>query len=525
MLAFSISSVLTNGMEGDRSREAMASPGLFSILVNDGGSVTGSRQVRLGLEAPTGTVAVEVGTSPDLSNAVSQSYQRTISWLLDDGDGEKLVYARFIDGEGNPSEIVSDGIRLDTVAEIAAFGFDGSEQRVPGDGIVFTLEAGEPAGVAEVEVPRGGSRLTMRDDGVAPDLTAQDGIYTLSYVAETAHQFVGAEIVGHFTDEAGNVALERVAARRLTIHAPPPALTLEQPTSADPQEITLSWSRVADGLPFASYRLYSADAPGVALDPARRLVREVASRDQTTVTDGGREPGKTLYYEVDLVDPQGFATPSNEVSGTPLHNEPPAPVVLDSPFAITAVSVSLSWSRSTDLDFSAYQLVRGEHVDPLSDPTRRILASISNVASTAHDDNLEIEQGMTYYYVVEVVDRFGATSASNVVSATIDDLFPAAVTLSAPDTLGSTTVGLEWTASTERDFQAYKLYRSETAGVGETDLLIATVTEAERTRWLDEGLQPGRSYYYRIYVRDKGAHATPSNEVHVRTAAGNPRRR
>jgi hypothetical protein len=170
-------------------------------------------------------------------------------------------------------------------------------------------------------------------------------------------------------------------------------------------------------------------------------------------------------------------------------------------------------------------LIRGEHADPLSDPTRRILATISDVATTSHDDNLEIEQGMTYYYVVQVLDRFGATSSSNIVSATIDDLFPSAVTLSAPDTLGSTTIGLEWTASAERDFQAYKLYRSETAGVGETDLLIATVTEAERTRWLDEGLQPGRNYYYRIYVRDKGAHTTPSNEVHVKTAAASPRRR
>ena len=62
------------------------------------------------------------------------------------------------------------------------------------------------------------------------------------------------------------------------------------------------------------------------------------------------------------------------------------------------------------------------------------------------------------------------------------------------------------------------------AGVGENDQLIATISEAERTRWQDEGLQAAKNYYYRIYVRDKGGHATPSNEIEVKTAAPNPLR-
>jgi hypothetical protein len=466
---------------------------------------------------------VELGSSPDLSGSVPQNFQRTISWILDDGDGEKSVYARFTDGEGNPSETVSDRIRLDSAADILSFGFSGSEERVPGEEISFTLEAGEAAGVAEVEIARGSARRTMRDDGVAPDLTAQDGIYTLRYEAEISHQFIGAEVIGHFTDEAGNTAAERPAARRLTVHTLPPALVLENPTSADPEGIALSWSRAAEGIPFASYRLYSAEAAGVAHDPARRLVRETASRDQTTYADGGREPGKVLYYVVELVDPQGFATPSNEVSGAPMVNEPPAAVVLSMPFAVTPTSASLTWGRSTEIDFASYRLVRGEVVNPLTDPARRILATISNISTTFHDDGMEIEEGMTYYYAVQVVDRLGAATVSNVVSATIDDLYPASVTLSAPDTLGETTIGLAWIAAPERDFHSYKLYRSESAGVGERDLLIATISEAERTRWLDEGLQAGASYYYRIYVRDKGAHASPSNEVHVKTPSASPR--
>jgi fibronectin type 3 domain-containing protein len=524
VLSFAVSSVLDNGLEGLRSREASALPGLYTILIEDGRAVTSSREVRVGLQAPNGTIAVTLGTDPDLTNGITETYLSTLSYLLETGDGEKVLYARFTDVEGNPSEVVSDGIRLDTAAEISFFDFDGGEVRAPGDAIVFTLDAGEAGGSASVEITSGGPRRTLRDDGIDPDFEEGDGIYTLRYEAEASLQFVGAEMIGHFQDEAGNAAPTRPAVRRLTVHAAPPALTLETPTSAGPQEIGLRWSRVADAAPFASYRVYRSDHAGVAQDPERRLVRELTGREQTSYTDTGLEPGKTYHYVVELADPQGFTTPSNEVAGTPQINNPPAAIVLQEPFAVTEKSATLSWGRSTETDFASYRLLRGDLPNVPADPARRILATISDITSTTHVDNLEIEEGKTYYYVVQVVDDLGATSTSNEVHTTIDDLFPAAVTLSAPDPVGQTTIGLAWTASTDRDFHSYKLYRSESAGVGENDLLIATITEAERTRWQDEGLQADKKYYYRIYVRDKGAHTSPSNEIEIKTASANPLR-
>ncbi len=518
----SVSSVLKNGLEGHRSVEVSATPGLFAIVIEEGRSVTNTRNVVLELTAPEGTDAVMISSDPDLAEVVTREFLSGLTWSLTDGDGEKVVYGRYIDAEGNRSSVVSDGIRLDTIAEIRTFDFDGDAIRIPGDQILFTLDAGETGGSAEVEIGRGGPRRTLRDDGVDPDAIASDGTYTLRYEAETAQQFLGAEMLGHFSDEAGNIAPTRTASRTLTVHEPPPPLVLEPASSGFPNEISLEWSRVPEGVLFGSYRLYRAEQPGVDTLSTRRLVREITLASQTSHTDTGLEPNRVYYYNVELVDLVGVATPSNEVSATTRSNDPPDAVVLDPPFAVTERSVSLSWGRSFAEDFESYRLLRGEEPGVQEDPQRRTIVELRDATSNSYEDMSEIEEGNTYYYVVVVMDQFGASAASNEVAATIDDLFPSGVTLNAPDPAGETTIGLMWTRNNDLDFESYQLYRSDSPGVDDGDALIVALSEVERIRWIDEGLQENTDYYYRIYVYDKGAHATPSNELLVTTANVDP---
>jgi fibronectin type 3 domain-containing protein len=521
-ILLSVSAVLTNGLEGKRSAEVEVSPALSVVTIDGGSEVTGSRSVTLTFTGPAGATGVVLGSKSDLTDAVSLNYATTVSWTLPEGDGEKTVYARITDGLGNPSQIISDTIRLDTRAEIVSFDFEGAEVRTPGDAIVFRMDTREPLGSAEVEIPRGGTRRELRDDGVSPDQSANDGVYTLQYVAERNQQFLGGEIVGHFSDEAGNTAPERSGTRRLTVHAAPPALVLSPPASSDPQEIELEWSRAPEGVPFGSYRLYRGDAPGVADAAARRLITEVQDPSAVRHSDSGVEPGRVYYYVVELVDPLGAETPSNEVSGSAKLNQPPAAVLLALPYAVTEKSVSLSWSRNADVDFSLYRVLRAEHPSVMSDPTRRTLTEIRERATTAYVDEAEMEQGQTYYYVVEAVDDLGLGAGSNERSATLDDLYPSAVELSAPGPAGETSIGLVWTANAELDFESYRLYRSSTAGVGETADLITTLPESERTRWTDGGLVENTDYYYRVFVRDKGGNLTPSNEIKVTTENVDP---
>jgi hypothetical protein len=518
----SISAVLDNGIEGRRSPEAAGAAALFGVVVDGGNAVTRSRGVALGLSAPAGTGAVRIASTADFTDAVTKDFQPVVAWSLPDGDGEKTVYVRFVDAQGNMSEDLRDGIRLDTRAEIASVDFDGSTERQPGDLIRFTLDAREAGGTAEVELGRGGPRRGLRDDGVTPDGTAADGVYTLEYEAEAAVPLLEAEVIGHFLDEAGNQAAERVTPRRLSILEAPPALVLEAAESAAPDEITLTWSHVPQGAAFGSYRLYRGDQPGVADSPARELVAQIADPGQIEHTDSGLSPGRTYYYVVALVDPLGFSTFSNELSTSTRTNDPPTAVVLSEPFGITENSASLTWSRCFDPDFSLYRILRGEQPGVVEDPQRRTLGEVADAVQTSFEDQNGVEEGKRYYYVIETVDDFGARSASNEVSATILDLFPAPVELTGPDPAGETTLGLLWTQSQDRDFESYRLYRSADPGVDETDDLIATVTDRERVRWQDSGLIENTDYYYRVFVRDNGAHTTPSNEISLSTANADP---
>lgn len=518
----SVSAVLTNGLEGERSTEAGATPGLFAVAIEEGRAATRSREVFLFLTAPGGTSAVMVSSSPDMAEAVTRDYQTVVGWTLPDGDGEKTVYARFVDGEGNHSEIVSDSISLDTRAEIIDFYFEGSDTREPGDVIIFRMVTGEAGGTANVQLGSGGPWRLLRDDGVDPDLTGGDGIYSLAYEAEKSLQFINAEMLGLFIDEAGNTAPQRPASSPLTIHAPPPALVLEEPTSSGPQQITLSWSRVPEGIPFSSYRLYRAEAPGVDTLESRRLVVEIPVASVTSHTDTGVAPETDYYYLVELVDPYGSSTASNEVSGRARDNDPPGAVILDQPTQVTTTSVSLSWSRSYADDFYLYRVVRGDAPGVADDPLRRVVTEIPVPVTTTHVDYLEIEEGKTYYYVVEVVDALEAATPSNEVSATVEDDLPTAVVLTSSVPAGETTVSLSWSPSLDLDFQSYEAYRSESPGVNETNDLVVSITEIERIQWIDSGLRENTDYYYSIYVRDKGDHATGSNELFVTTANVDP---
>ena len=59
----------------------------------------------------------------------------------------------------------------------------------------------------------------------------------------------------------------------------------------------------------------------------------------------------------------------------------------------------------------------------------------------------------------------------------------------------------------------YKIYRSETSPLSEEDSLIATIYEKGTIEYEDTGLVPKMTYYYRVYVADKGGLTSESDEV------------
>jgi hypothetical protein len=96
---------------------------------------------------------------------------------------------------------------------------------------------------------------------------------------------------------------------------------------------------------------------------------------------------------------------------------------------------------------------------------------------------------------------------------------PAAVTLSLPDQITTSSMRLSWNDPGAADFAAYAVYRSETSVVDTSSQLLTTITDPATTTFTDTGLQARRTYYYRVYLVDTHDVYSPSNTASAMTAA------
>lgn len=131
------------------------------------------------------------------------------------------------------------------------------------------------------------------------------------------------------------------------------------------------------------------------------------------------------------------------------------------------------------------------------------------------DQGLQYETEYTYY--VTAIDATGnESSSSNLVKGqpfnSLAPLAPTGLRAFAHNLsiLEQRDVALDWDANVETDLIGYRVYRSSEANldVGE-DLLLAEVI---RPRFVDEEVEVGTVYYYRITAVDRGGKESPPSE-------------
>ena len=91
------------------------------------------------------------------------------------------------------------------------------------------------------------------------------------------------------------------------------------------------------------------------------------------------------------------------------------------------------------------------------------------------------------------------------------------MTLNPASAIDSTEATLNWVASTEHDFDSYRLYRDEIPTVTTSSTLVVEIDEIGITSFRDTDLQSSNQYYYRIFVVDNGSNpgseSTGSNTI------------
>jgi fibronectin type 3 domain-containing protein len=411
---FKVAAVTRYGLQGDWSEAVTARPTLFSISIENGKEYINKREVQIRVNAPTGTSHLMLSEDSTFADASFVSFTGApASFTLSEGDGVKTVYARLQFSDGSRSgELLQDDIILDTHAAVDSVFFTPVGVTFsPGDTVLFGLDAGETGGEASASFT-GVSRINLYDDGTNGDPIEGDGIYRGRWVVPVDFTLYNGVVTGSFQDRAGNSALPVTAQQVLNVNSPPQPVTL----SAAPLstfEIVLSWTK-SNSADFASYRIYRST--NAAVSESSELVTTITNVNTTGYTDDDLNDNTTYYYRVFVYNNSNLSSGSNTASAKTKTNSPPEAVEL---FAIVQSdnTVDLVWSKNNEADFASYRLYKDHDTTQTDLDSLRadLLSYIDNRNTSTFTDSLP--DTLLHYYQVYVVDKHGASTASNVVSA------------------------------------------------------------------------------------------------------------
>ncbi|MFA5211094.1 MAG: thrombospondin type 3 repeat-containing protein [Patescibacteria group bacterium] len=89
------------------------------VKINNGETLTDTRKVKLYIAGPSDTKQMKISNDSEFEDAEWEEYKTRKTWCLDYGKGNKYVYIRFKDSDGDISEVYSDYIKLDVASNMS----------------------------------------------------------------------------------------------------------------------------------------------------------------------------------------------------------------------------------------------------------------------------------------------------------------------------------------------------------------------------------------------------------------------
>ena len=249
-----------------------------------------------------------------------------------------------------------------------------------------------------------------------------------------------------------------------TVNNEPPSAPTNLSASVNTNNVNLSWDAVADATSYNVYRDSSL----------------IASPTTNAFTDTALADG-TYLYEVSAVDDAGESTSKASVSAT-VNNEPPsAPTNLTA--AANGSNVNLTWNIVNDA--TSYNVYRDSSL--IASPTT------TTFTDTALADG-------TYLYEVSAVDDAGESTSKVSVSATVNNVPPAAPT-NLTASVNTNSVNLSW--NTVADATSYNVYRDGSLIASPTNNAFTDTTLADGT------------YLYEVSAVDAAGESTSKASLSV----------
>ncbi len=187
--------------------------------------------------------------------------------------------------------------------------------------------------------------------------------------------------------------------------------------------------------------------------------------------------------------------------------------------------VTLAWSANTEQDLNYYKIYRSKTQN--FTPTANDSIAVVFKPNTSYVDN-NVTNGQTYYYRITAVDQSDNESDfSDEVNATPHDKTAPSTPQNLQATSGDQQISLIWATNSEPDLSYYKIYRSQTQNFSPSTNDSIAVVFKPKTRYEDNEVINGQTYYYRITAVDTiGNESAFSGEVratpHEKTAPSTP---
>jgi beta-galactosidase len=312
--------------------------------------------------------------------------------------------------------------------------------------------------------------------------------------------------------------------------AVPSAPTGFTATASSSSAISLSWTAVTPpaNCTINSYSVYSSTTSGFTPSSSTLVASGLTS---PSYSNTGLAASTTYYYVVEATDLYGTSPASAQASA-----ETSAAATCDSvpptgPTGLTATAssssaISLSWTAApanppcTITSYSVY----GSTTSGFTPSSSTLIAS--GVTGTTYI-NTGLAASTTYYYLVEALDSYGASAASNQASAETQSGSGSCTTVpSAPTGLtatasSSSAIGLSWTAVTPPancTISSYSVYGSTTSGFtpSSSNLISNSVTG---TSYSNTGLSALTTYYYVVEATDAEGNSAASSQASAETSA------
>ena len=401
---------------------------------------------------------------------------------------------------------------------VCALDADGNLSSVSMPATATTFSAGQSDTTAPsvptslVAVPAGSSSISLNwnasgdESGVLGYRVFRAGV-EISQASGTSYSDTGLSPSTPYTytvsahDAAGNTSAPSNQASATTLaeggsdtQAPSAPASLSA-TATSSTSAALSWSASTDNVGVLGYRIF-------------RNGVQVGTSSGTGFNDSGLSPSTTYSYTVVAFDAAGntSSTSPSAIVTTPAGSQPDtqapaAPGTLNA-VATGSSSIDLTWSAATDnVAVTGYRIMRNG-------------SQVGTTAGTTYID-VGLTPSTTYTYTVVAHDAAGNTSpVSAPASATTNPISSGDTqTPSAPSGLsaaatGTSTVALDWTASTDNiGVTGYRIFRNGSQ--------VGTTTN---TSYTDSGLSPATVYTYSVVAFDAaGNNSAPSGSATATT--------